>query len=113
MRNTTITLADLPLNPAIQGPLWSHGGAQMDVNVLYFDKGEGVAEHVNDALDVWLVVIQGVGEAVINGESHPLTVGTCLYIPAGASRAIRSLGDPLLYASAHPKRRGLMPEMRA
>jgi mannose-6-phosphate isomerase-like protein (cupin superfamily) len=55
-------------------------------------------------------VIGGSGEAVVGGVSTPLAVGTCLYVPAGATRAIRSVGGPLVYASAHPKRRGLMPE---
>jgi mannose-6-phosphate isomerase-like protein (cupin superfamily) len=85
-------------------------GAQLDVNVLDFDRGEGVAEHVNPALDVWLVVIDGTGEAIVRGVVHLLAVGTCLYIPAGAERAIRSTGEPLVYASAQSKRRGLMPD---
>lgn len=104
-----VTLEDLLFDPMRQGPIWSHGGEQLDVNVLYFDKGEGVAAHINATLDVWWVVIAGEGEAVINGEVSLVTVGTCLYIPAGATRAMRSLGGPLVYASVHTKRRGLMP----
>ena len=105
-----ITLGELTLDPRVQGPIWSYGGGQLDVNVLYFDRGEGVAEHVNPELDVWLVVIGGAGEALVGGVAHPLAVGTCLYIPAGVARAIRSTGESLVYASAHQKRRGLMPD---
>jgi mannose-6-phosphate isomerase-like protein (cupin superfamily) len=81
----------------------------MDVNLLYFTEGEGVDSHINHMLDVWLVVIQGTGEAVVDGDSVPLEVGTCLYITAGATRAIRAANGGLLYASAHKKRGGLMP----
>ncbi|MBA3533958.1 MAG: cupin domain-containing protein [Ardenticatenales bacterium] len=82
----------------------------MDVNILSFGPGEGIEPHVNETLDVWLVVIRGTGDAWINDEHHDLAPGTCLYLPAGCRRAIRSTADPLLYASAHPKRPGLMPQ---
>lgn len=107
---TRISLEELNLNPEIQGPIWSHGGAQMDVNILYFDNGEGVAEHINHNLDVWLIVLHGSGEAHLDGVRHPLEPGTILYIPAGHRRGFHSTGGPLVYASAHQKRRGLMPE---
>jgi quercetin dioxygenase-like cupin family protein len=104
-----IKLEDLTLDPTRQGPIWAHGGAQLDVNILYFDQGEGVPAHTNTLLDVWLVVLQGAGEAWLDGERLELTPGTCLYIPAGRERAIRATGGPLIYASAHSKRPALMP----
>jgi quercetin dioxygenase-like cupin family protein len=104
-----VTLEELSLHPDAQGAVWSHKGRQLAVNVLYFDKGDGVPAHVNEELDVWIVVLQGQGEATVDGESHTLTPGTCLYIEAGSERAIRSTGDRLVYASAHQARRGLMP----
>src|SRR5688500_16780158 len=108
---TTITLAELEqlFDPNRQGPLWSHSGDQLDVNLLHFSSGEGVEAHVNDVLDVWLVVIRGTGEAWVDGTRYDLIPGTCLYLPAGCERAIRSTADPLIYASAHQKRPGLMP----
>ncbi|MDQ4076429.1 MAG: cupin domain-containing protein [Chloroflexota bacterium] len=104
-----VSLADLTFNPNVQGPLWSHGGAQLDVNLLYFDEGNGVPVHVNHTLDVLVVVVQGRGEAEVDSERYVLKPGTCLYIPSGSTRAIRSTGGPLVYASAHCKRDKLMP----
>jgi mannose-6-phosphate isomerase-like protein (cupin superfamily) len=105
----TISLTNLTPTAAVQGAIWSYGGAQMDVNLLYFIEGEGVDTHINHALDVWLVVIQGTGEAMVDGTLIPLEVGTCLYIIAGATRSIVAGSAGLLYASAHNKRGGLMP----
>jgi quercetin dioxygenase-like cupin family protein len=104
-----VSIGDLSLHPDVQGAVWSHKGNQLAVNVLYFDKGEGVPLHVNEHLDVWIVVLQGRGQAIVNGESHTLVAGSCLYIEAGSERAIHSTGEPLVYASAHQARGGLMP----
>jgi quercetin dioxygenase-like cupin family protein len=104
-----VALDALSLDPGVQGPIWSHGGEQLDVNLLYFDEGSGVPPHVNQSLDVWIVVIQGEGEAQIDGAVYPLSRGTCLYIAAGSERAIHSTGGPLIYASAHQKRGPLRP----
>ena len=106
-----ISLTELTLTSDVQGAIWSHGGEQLNVNLLSFTEGEGVDAHINHALDVWLVVIQGTGEAMVDGKRIPLDVGTCLYITAGASRAIHAGSGGLLYASAHQKRGGLMPTL--
>ena len=104
-----ISLAELILNPMKQGPLWSHRGGQLDVNILYFAEGQGVDLHTNSGLDVWVVVIDGAGTATIDEEFYDLTPGTCLYIPAGASRSIRAVDTALVYATCHQTRSALMP----
>ena len=104
-----ISLEELVLNPMKQGPIWSHRGGQLDVNILYFEEGQGVELHTNHGLDVWVVVIEGAGTATIENEVYPLTPGTCLYSPAGASRSIRAADRSLVYASCHQKRAALMP----
>lgn len=106
-------LDELSLTPTVQGAIWSHGGAQLDVNLLYFDEGNGVPTHVNRNLDVWLVVLEGEGEAEIDGVVYRLERGNCLYIVAGSERAIRSTGGPFLYASAHQRRGALRPLLPA
>lgn len=105
-----ISAHDLTLNPLRQGAVWSHQGEQLNVNILYFEAGEGIALHTNPILDVWVVVISGEGEATIDGVVHHLTAGTCFYIPAGASRSIHAQ-TALVYASCHQKRPALMPDI--
>jgi len=104
-----ISFEELTLDPMKQGPIWSHRGGQLDVNILYFEAGQGVELHTNPSLDVWVIVISGAGEATIDNGVYSLAPGTCLYIPAGASRSIRSVTTSLVYASCHQKRPALMP----
>ena len=104
-----IDLRDWQPDGAHPGAQWSHAGAQLIVNALYFPEGDGVPLHVNQGLDVWLVVLSGEGWAEVDAERIDLHAGVCLFIPRGAERAIHAGEGGLLYASAHATRAPLMP----
>lgn len=91
-------------------PLWVDQSADLHVNVLTFDAGAGVAEHVNAELDVLLLGIAGEGAVVIDGVEHPLHAGNAILIPKGAKRSIRCVLAPFSYLSCHRRRAMLWPQ---
>ena len=49
------------------GAAWTHQSDDLNVNLLVFASGEGIAEHVNAEVDVLLVGIEGTGAVTIDG----------------------------------------------
>ena len=92
-----------------QGALWSTETADLDVNLVAFPAGSGVAEHVNAEVDVLLVVLSGDGSAHVDGDEVRLTSGVALIIPRGARRAIRCSAGRLVYLTCHRRRAKLTP----
>ena len=92
-----------------QGALWSRETADLDVNVVAFPAGAGVADHVNGEVDVLVVVVAGEGRAVVGGDVHPLVPGVALVIPKGAPRSIHCTTGRLVYLTCHRRRAGLTP----
>jgi len=84
---------------------WSlpHGGG-LDANVVRLAPGGSIGAHVNDAVDVLLVVWSGAGELVIDDRRTPLRAGTIALVPRHSSRSIVAHGDGLVYLSTHPAR---------
>jgi quercetin dioxygenase-like cupin family protein len=86
------------------GPLWGLASTDLNATLLAWPSGHGVAEHVNAELDVLVVVLDGRGSAVIDGESHRLVAGSALLIPRGARRAITADDTGVRYLSVHRRR---------
>jgi quercetin dioxygenase-like cupin family protein len=91
------------------GPLWTKATADLNVNLIAFPAGHGVAEHVNAEVDVLIVVVHGEGVLEINGVEQTLHVGQACVIRKGALRAIRSTSSQLAYLTCHKRRQGLWP----
>jgi quercetin dioxygenase-like cupin family protein len=91
------------------GPIWSINSEQLNVNLLRLPSGDGVAEHVNNEVDVVLVIFEGSGELTVDGVGYVLHAGRALLIPRGATRALRCTVGPLVYLTCHRRRAGLMP----
>lgn len=106
------TLVDTPALVGERGVRW--GGAMEDLNVtlLSWPRGEGVAPHVNSEVDVIVIAVEGAGEVVVDGETFALAAGQALLIPKGRERAIHSTSERFSYLSAHRRRPGLMPTVR-
>ena len=66
--------------------------------------GHIVAEHLNEACDVLLVVVEGTGRATIDGVSHELAAGDPLVIAKGSRRSIQAGPGGIRYVTAHVKR---------
>jgi quercetin dioxygenase-like cupin family protein len=85
----------------------------LNVNLIVWDPGEGVVEHVNEEVDVLLVGISGAGIVEVEGREHTLQAGQALIVAKGSRRAIRSTGERFAYLTCHRLRPGLWPQRRA
>jgi quercetin dioxygenase-like cupin family protein len=104
-----VELAALAHAVTTPGAAWTRQSEDLDVNLLVFPAGQGVAEHLNTEVDVLLVGVVGEGVVDVDGKCHILRAGHALVIPKGANRGTRSLSDPFAYLSCHRRRGGLRP----
>ncbi len=105
----SIDIAAALRNAANDGPIWSVNSEQLNMNLIRLPTGDGIAEHVNNEVDVALVVFEGSGQIVVDGAEYSLHAGQALVLPRGAKRAIRCTAGPLVYLTCHRRRAGLMP----
>jgi quercetin dioxygenase-like cupin family protein len=108
-RRAAVDLPAVVQQSTERGPRWSAETEDLDVNLLVFGAGEGVAEHVNDEVDVLLVGVAGQGTVAIEGVAHTLRAGTALLVLKGERRAIRSAGAGFAYLTCHRRRAPLRP----
>jgi mannose-6-phosphate isomerase-like protein (cupin superfamily) len=94
------------------GPLWGFDGEDLNANLLLFDGGAGVAEHVNAEREVLIVALSGEGRIVIDGNERELRAGQAVAVPKGARRSIRSAGGRFAYLTCHRRRGGLTIQPR-
>jgi len=87
------------------GVVWSlpHGGG-LDANIVRLAARDTIGEHVNDQLDVLVVVWSGSGELVVDDRRVPLRPGTIAHVERGARRSIAASDTGLTYLSTHPRR---------
>jgi quercetin dioxygenase-like cupin family protein len=104
-----VELAALARAATAPGAAWTHQSEDLNVNLLVFASGGGVAEHVNTEVDVLLVGIVGAGAVTIDGTRQVLSAGHAIVIPKGANRGIQSTSEPFAYLSCHRRRGGLRP----
>lgn len=101
------TLA-LTTSIAHDGALWSTATEQLNVNVLRFRHAEGVPLHLNNEVDVVVVVLSGAGTLTIDDQQHVMQPGRLYVIPRGVQRSIICTAEELVYITCHQRRR-LMP----
>ena len=99
----------LLMSAAHSGPIWSLNSEQLNINLLRFSTGEGIPPHINDEVDVLIVIVEGEGTLTLGDEEHPIRTGEAALIPRGARRAIRCTSSALAYLSCHRRRGGLIP----
>jgi mannose-6-phosphate isomerase-like protein (cupin superfamily) len=104
-----VDLAALARSATAQGAIWTRESEDLDINLLVFASGEGLAENMNAEVDVLLVGIVGAGVVTIDGMSQNLSAGHAIVIPKGARRGIQSMRDHFVYLSCHRRRGGLWP----
>ncbi|MFN8592189.1 MAG: hypothetical protein U0031_12085 [Thermomicrobiales bacterium] len=91
------------------GAAWSMTSDDLNVNLLVFSAGEGVAEHVNAEVDVLVVGIQGDGIISVEGIPRVLRAQQALLIPRGARRKTQGITERFAYLTCHRRRSGLRP----
>lgn len=55
--------------------------------------GEEIGEEVHEGIDQLLVFVDGVAEAILEGESSPVRAGQAVLVPAGTRHNFRNTGD--------------------
>ncbi len=90
------------------GAVWSlrHGG-DLDANVVWLRPDDTIDEHVNDEVDVLVVVWSGEGELTSDGRPVALRPGVVVQIERGARRSVVASPDGVTYLSVHRRRDGL------
>jgi quercetin dioxygenase-like cupin family protein len=87
------------------GVIWAlQGSDDLNANLVRFDAGGGVGEHVNEELDVVFVGVAGSGFVRVDGEEHPLSAGALVFVPKGAGRSTVALSDGFAYLTVHRRR---------
>lgn len=106
-----VDLRALAERSAADGPVWTHGrpDGNLNVNLVVWGEGEGVAAHSNEEMDVLLVGVAGVGVVEVDGSVHTLRAGQAVVIPKGCRRAIRGTAGRFAYLTCHRRRGGLWP----
>ena len=104
-----VDLTALAHSATAPGAIWTRQSEDLNLNLLVFTSGEGVAEHVNAEVDVLLVGIVGTGAVAIDGTRQILSAGHAIISPKGANRSIQSMSDSFAYLTCHRRRGGLWP----
>jgi quercetin dioxygenase-like cupin family protein len=87
------------------GVVWAlEGSGDLNANLVRFDAGGGVGEHVNDEVDVLFVGVAGAGSVRVEGVEHPLSAGTLVFVPRGVRRSTVALSGGLAYLTVHRRR---------
>jgi quercetin dioxygenase-like cupin family protein len=76
----------------------------LNANLVRFDAGGGVEEHVNDEVDVLFVGVAGSGTVRVDAEEHALSAGTLVFVPRGARRSTGASSDGFAYLTVHRRR---------
>ena len=78
---------------------------ELNVNLVHLGPGHGIDEHVNDTVDVVIVVLAGSGQVTIDGRSSALTAHVVVQVPRSSRRSVRAGDDEGLdYLSIHRRR---------
>lgn len=87
------------------GAIWSlpHDG-DLDANVIRLDGRQEIGHHVNDEVDVLIIVWQGTGEIAIDDRTLPLRPGVATLVPKGTGRTIRADREGMSYLTVHRRR---------
>jgi quercetin dioxygenase-like cupin family protein len=94
------------------GPAWTGASDDLNVNLLVFSAGDGVAEHVNSEVDVLMIGIAGEGTLVLDGTERAFRTGDAVLVPKGSRRGTRAESAHFAYLTCHRRRGGLWPTRR-
>ena len=88
-----------------RGVIWAlEASGDLNANLVRFDAGGGVGEHVNEEVDVLFVGVAGTGSVHVDGEEHSLSAGRLVFAPKGAGRSTGAYSDGFSYLTVHRRR---------
>lgn len=87
------------------GVVWTlEESEQLNANLVRFEAGDGVGEHVNEEVDVVFIGVSGSGLVSVDGEEHPVSPGTLVFAPKGTRRSTRAASGGFAYLTVHRRR---------
>lgn len=95
-----------------KGAVWNGKSEDLNVNIVAWPPGEGVAPHVNTQVDVLFVGLQGEGWLEIDRRRERMEAGSVHLVPRGRLRSIRAESH-LLYLTCHRRQSELFQVMGA
>lgn len=96
-----------------RGPIWGAESDDLNATLLEWPPAGGPPEHVNDTLDVLLVVVDGSATVTVDGDERQLTPGEALIVGRGRTRRIVAGPEGVRYLTAHRRRPPLQIASRA
>jgi quercetin dioxygenase-like cupin family protein len=96
------------------GVIWTlRESSDLNANLVRFEAGEGVGEHINDEVDVIFVGVSGTGSVRTNGEERRLSAGTLVLVRRGTRRSTLAVSEGFSYLTVHLRRGPLQIEREA
>lgn len=86
------------------GPIWGVASADLNATLLVWKRGDAVQAHINDEVDVVIVVLRGQAALQLDGTSHHLNAGDIAVLPKGLERSMVALSDTLVQVNIHRRR---------
>lgn len=99
-------LTDL-LDVSGDGVHWSLDSEDVNANLVHLDPGHHIDDHVNDEVEVLVVVLSGFGTISIEGHAHPLAPTTVALVPRSSRRQVTASKHGMTYLSIHRRRGGI------
>lgn len=90
------------------GPQWGIESEQLNSTLLAWKQGEGFVAHVNDEVDVLLIMLKGSAEVRVGDAQFILASGQAALLPRHASRSLVALED-CSHLNVHQRRKALSP----
>ena len=87
------------------GAIWTlEHSDELNANLVRFDAGGGVGEHINEEVDILFLGVAGSGSVRVDGEEHALSAGRLVFVPLGARRSTVTSSDGFSYLTVHRRR---------
>ncbi|MGV3615732.1 MAG: cupin domain-containing protein [Fimbriimonas sp.] len=103
----TVDMTELGRLAQTAGPQWSTETDDLDVTLLTWPAGGGVASHVNSEVDVVTVIVAGEAEVRVGETSARLYAGHTIVIPKGLPRSLTAGEGGVTHLNIHRRRKRL------
>ena len=93
------------VEPTGDGVQWTlKASTDLNANLVWLAPGHEVGEHLNDAVDVLVVVLAGEGRVEVDGDPIPVAPQTVVHVAKGSRRRIEAGEAGLRYLTVHRRR---------
>ena len=94
------------------GVAWSANPDGVNVNLVVLGPGGTIATHRNDAVDVLVLVLDGLVEVDVDGDALELPAGHATVVPRGATRTLSAGAAGSRHLTVHRARPPMQPARR-